>query len=459
MQELASACRPLLLCTHGRVLVASRASRQFGKARFASSSSTTSKDTLQGSVSPHARHLVIFSGRKYDTLPSHINTTSRLYEQIVERMQDAESPLSKMALAVTDASHPCTSPPEKKWNGKANRFDEPERGPDAEDESYGAVVYPDRVSLPFPITQESVENRILEGFLHGLPSRSIAEKIEDKTTTELVTRTSPEIDVYVCTHGARDCRCGDIGSAFYDALVFEAKRRGLGNAAHTFGEGKGPIRIHRTTHIGGHRYAATCFTSTGDWYGLLSPLEAGTFLDYMVKVPDQSRPLAHVWWEKWRGRAGLSQDAQITLAEEGFQQQHLKTSALEAAQTLKRMKKKRKAIALGDPVDLVFNRHDGEKVPVRAFMGETLMDCAKRYELVEATCGGACECATCHVYLLPKDEGGPLPPVPETSDEEEDQLEYAIGATDDSRLACQVLITEELVKWLKEGGSIKLPRY
>lgn len=144
------------------------------------------------------RHLVIFSGRKYDTLPSHINTTSRLYEQIVERMQDAESPLSKMALAVTDASHPCTSPPEKKWNGKANRFDEPERGPDAEDESYGAVVYPDRVSLPFPITQESVENRILEGFLHGLPSRSIAEKIEDKTTTELVTRTSPEIDVYVC---------------------------------------------------------------------------------------------------------------------------------------------------------------------------------------------------------------------------------------------------------------------
>jgi hypothetical protein len=49
------------------------------------------------------------------------------------------------------------------------------------------------------------------------------------------------------THGARDCRCGDVGSAFYDALVFEAKRRGLGNAAHSFDEGKGPIRILRTT--------------------------------------------------------------------------------------------------------------------------------------------------------------------------------------------------------------------
>lgn len=250
-----------------------------------------------------------------------------------------------------------------------------------------------------------------------------------------------------------------MGSAFYEALVFEAKRRGLGNAAPTFGDGKGPIRIHRTTHIGGHRFAATCFTSTGDWYGLLAPSDAGALLDYLVKQPDTSNPLAHIWWEKWRGRAGLSQTAQIALAEEGFKQEHLNISALEAAQNLKTAKKKRKAVALGDPVDLIFNRHDGEKVAVRAFKGETLMDCAKRYELVEATCGGACECATCHVYLVPKSEDGPLPPVPETSDEEEDQLEYAIGATDDSRLACQVVLTDELVAWLQDGGSIKLPRY
>lgn len=78
---------------------------------------------------------------------------------------------------------------------------------------------------------------------------------------------------------------------------------------------------------------------------------------------------------------------------------------------------------------------------------------------VEATCGGACECATCHVYLEPPTDGGIAAPVPDTTDEEEDQLEYAIGATDDSRLACQVVITKDLAQWLKQGGVVRLPRY
>lgn len=112
-------------------------------------------------------------------------------------MQDADSPLSKYALAVTDSSHPYTSPPEKEWNGQANRFDEPDRNSE-EHESYGAVVYPDRIPLPFPITQETVNTRMLDGFLHGLPSRTILEELHESTKMELVTRKSPEIDVFVC---------------------------------------------------------------------------------------------------------------------------------------------------------------------------------------------------------------------------------------------------------------------
>lgn len=149
------------------------------------------------------------------------------------------------------------------------------------------------------------------------------------------------------------------------------------------------------------------------------------------------------------------------MAEQGFEQEHSSIDALEAARNLKKTKM-RKKVALGDPVDLVMCRDaEGKRseVTVRAFKGETLMDCAKRYDLVEATCGGACECATCHIYLMPNSKTGALPPVPETSDEEEDQLEYAIGATDDSRLACQVTITDELVEWYKNGGTFVLPRY
>lgn len=54
---------------------------------------------------------------------------------------------------------------------------------------------------------------------------------------------------------------------------------------------------------------------------------------------------------------------------------------------------------------------------------------AKRHSLpsILATCGGHCECATCHVHLAED------APQPEMRDEEDEQLEFAIGADDDSR--------------------------
>lgn len=67
-----------------------------------------------------------------------------------------------------------------------------------------------------------------------------------------------------------------------------------------------------------------------------------------------------------------------------------------------------------------------------------------------ATCGGHCECATCHVHIPPLSSSSAsavadpandrkplaLPqsaPIPEMKDEEDEQLEFAIGANDDSR--------------------------
>jgi hypothetical protein len=143
------------------------------------------------------RHLVIFSGRKYETLPSHINAVSPLYEDIVARMQDTASPLSKYALAVTDASHPSTVPPKKQWDGNANRFDKPDHN--AEEESYGAVVYPDRKEVPFPLTQETVNKRLLDGFLQGLPSQEISDEVNK---VALASKRSPDIDVFVCVSPA-----------------------------------------------------------------------------------------------------------------------------------------------------------------------------------------------------------------------------------------------------------------
>lgn len=48
-----------------------------------------------------------------------------------------------------------------------------------------------------------------------------------------------------------------------------------------------------------------------------------------------------------------------------------------------------------------FRKHSGDVVFVDAKIGENLKDVAQRggLEEIEATCGGKCECATCHAYL------------------------------------------------------------
>ena len=49
--------------------------------------------------------------------------------------------------------------------------------------------------------------------------------------------------IYVCTHAARDCRCGDIGSSVSKALRKEIDKRGLTSI----------VKLGETGHVGGHQ--------------------------------------------------------------------------------------------------------------------------------------------------------------------------------------------------------------
>ncbi|RUO65596.1 ferredoxin, 2Fe-2S [Pseudidiomarina planktonica] len=64
-------------------------------------------------------------------------------------------------------------------------------------------------------------------------------------------------------------------------------------------------------------------------------------------------------------------------------------------------------------------------------------------------CGGVMSCATCHCYV---DENwlGKLPPM---SEQEEDMLDMAIEPKDNSRLSCQIEVTEEL-----DGLVVRMPK-
>lgn len=84
----------------------------------------------------------------------------------------------------------------------------------------------------------------------------------------------------------------------------------------------------------------------------------------------------------------------------------------------------------------------GQKRSVEAEEGSTVMEAAIRNSIPEITaeCGGACACATCHVYVAPEW----AEKLPKMSPMESDMLDFAIDPRPTSRLSCQISLTPEL---------------
>ncbi|WP_394689469.1 2Fe-2S iron-sulfur cluster-binding protein [Hoeflea sp.] len=91
---------------------------------------------------------------------------------------------------------------------------------------------------------------------------------------------------------------------------------------------------------------------------------------------------------------------------------------------------------------------DGVRHTLEALEGFRVMEIIRDGGLdIKAECGGACACATCHVHVSPNwlDKLHPI------NDEEEDMLDQAFDVRDNSRLSCQLLMSEEL-----DGFEVRL---
>jgi len=83
----------------------------------------------------------------------------------------------------------------------------------------------------------------------------------------------------------------------------------------------------------------------------------------------------------------------------------------------------------------------GETRELEALEGWRVMEIIRDWGLpIKAECGGACACATCHVYV---DEAWLDRLVPPT-DEEVAMLDEAFEVEDNSRLSCQILMRADL---------------
>ena len=99
---------------------------------------------------------------------------------------------------------------------------------------------------------------------------------------------------------------------------------------------------------------------------------------------------------------------------------------------------------------ITYIEHDGTEHTVDVKTGLSVMEGAINHNIpgIDADCGGACACATCHVYV---DEAW-ASKTGEKSAMEESMLDFAENVEPSSRLSCQIKVTDEL-----EGLTVRMP--
>jgi 2Fe-2S ferredoxin len=99
---------------------------------------------------------------------------------------------------------------------------------------------------------------------------------------------------------------------------------------------------------------------------------------------------------------------------------------------------------------ITYITHDGVSHAVEADVGSTVMENAIRNSVpgIDAECGGALACATCHVYVDPAWVAATGSPSPM----EEDMLDFAYDVQPTSRLSCQIRIEPAL-----DGLIVRVP--
>ena len=99
---------------------------------------------------------------------------------------------------------------------------------------------------------------------------------------------------------------------------------------------------------------------------------------------------------------------------------------------------------------ITFIEHNGAQHEVNVAVGLSVMEAARDNNVpgIEADCGGACACSTCHVYVA----ASWSEKLPAKDAMEEDMLDFAWEPSELSRLTCQLRVTEDL-----DGLIVRMP--
>ena len=99
---------------------------------------------------------------------------------------------------------------------------------------------------------------------------------------------------------------------------------------------------------------------------------------------------------------------------------------------------------------ITYIEHSGVEHVVDVAEGLSVMEGAVKNSIpgIDADCGGACACSTCHVYVDPSWTDK----LPKKEPMEEDMLDFAYQPKENSRLTCQIKVTAAL-----DGLVVRMP--
>ncbi|SNX86976.1 related to LIP5 - lipoic acid synthase [Melanopsichium pennsylvanicum] len=268
---------------------------------------------LAGTSPSYKVHLIIHpydTARPVDTWPSHIQSVSPFLSELESRAKKGGS-LEGYGISFS-AGDTRVAPKEglKQWDSSTSRMIRSVPNSAAEEEEFIVYAYTTNgtfakigpVSLSTIDIDASFREQIDKAFASATPQTGAA-KVSDET------------HIYVCTHGARDCRCGIAGTSVLQSLQSEIRS----HQATLIKDGKDSpkkVKVYPISHVGGHAWAANALVYPhGDWYGNLRTTDSKLILRAALApassvhdLEDLRERLVH--WPRWRGRLGLSKAAQ-----------------------------------------------------------------------------------------------------------------------------------------------------
>lgn len=100
---------------------------------------------------------------------------------------------------------------------------------------------------------------------------------------------------------------------------------------------------------------------------------------------------------------------------------------------------------------IIYVEASGKEHTIEVAEGITVMEGAVKHNIpgIDADCGGACACATCHVYV----DAAWFAKLDASSGMEQSMLDFASDVEPTSRLSCQIKVTAAL-----DGLTVRLPK-